>query len=317
VEAYAHRYNIDLAYTAPTIAALAGHDLTLIPLLYNDDELEAKIAETFEVLLQDRDLAGSLGVDTGARDLARSPTPRDDVVLAAPIAMDDDAADSDQMDKLYKGIQAIDPVDTDQILPILVGQLEEGEITRALRSRSFLAFRYGLAKKELLRRQAELEGMGGLAHGTDLVNGTGVAAEPGLSLTHATSPTKATADDSAPGSATPPVSLAATAPISHELSDCLAETMELPSDMSDFAALPASTMIKRLAAPDSDVVVQKYGLARPSRETALQLAKWILGLRGKSEKQQGDEIAWQVGMRITVSFRLLNQHIILTSKRTK
>lgn len=74
--------------------------------------------------------------------------------ISAETEGDANPVESDQMQKLHAGIHAIDPTNADKLLPILIGQLQDGQLERALQSRSFLAFRYGLAKKELHRREA-------------------------------------------------------------------------------------------------------------------------------------------------------------------
>ena len=217
--------------------------------------------------------------------------------ISAQSEEDITSGESEKMRKLHAGIHAIDPTNADKLLPILIGQLQDGQLERALQSRSFLAFRYGLAKKELQRREAGNVATCGPAQENQTGNDkAGDGLEVAVSCLEVTSSQSSSNQDVDMSTVTEEDDAETPRPLNSQ-----SQADPLPIEISDFAALPAAAIIKRLAAPDSDGTVQKYGLVRPTKEYALQLAKWILGLQDKGEKEKRDAIAWQIGKRLTVS----------------
>jgi len=129
VQRYVQIHSVPDDYCEPTISALAGHDLSLIPLLHDTTALNAKIAETVTILQDDPDLSLSLSVARGAR---MAPPTEDEIRL------------------IREEVAKIDPVDVDAVMPIIMRNMSGGDIELCLESRNALPGRYNAAKRVLL-----------------------------------------------------------------------------------------------------------------------------------------------------------------------
>ena len=284
VEAYARDHDLTFAYTDSVVAALVGHDLALIPLLYNEQDLQIKIAETFEVLRYDSDLDAMLGL--AKDDAAKTPSSSDT----------GGEGDPSTMQRLLQGLEAIDPVDAKALLPILMGQLGDLEpskgdsVDRALNSSAFLAYRYGIAKKELMRRRAAEEKK-------DEARVVRV---------------EITSEESAGGSEgeidnaeTPRPSLKRPSHFD-PLPIVSSDSALLPDTLDGFASWPAVEIMRRLTGPDHEIVDTKYDLTRPARQMAKTVALWIVGLRDHDADVQDRQVAWYIAKMMSVSCLVLS-----------
>jgi hypothetical protein len=125
------------AYIEPTVKALVKHDLSLIPLLHDREQLDAKIAETLGVLHEDPELNMNLGIGQPGRNPS--------VLMPS----------SDEVARLRTEIERIDPMDVDEIMGILLTNLSLDAVHHSLTNRRFLAIKYSAAKKEVIRQQEE------------------------------------------------------------------------------------------------------------------------------------------------------------------
>jgi hypothetical protein len=112
--------SINMEHIASIIQELVSLDLALLPLLTDNAALEDEIA----------DIATRL----------HSPTPGQ-------------PSTTEWSSRLRGEILRIDPIEVDQIMAILNRSLNIGDTTRALASKSILASRYNVAKRELIGKQ--------------------------------------------------------------------------------------------------------------------------------------------------------------------
>ena len=118
----------------PAVKALVEHDLALIPLLHDREQLDSKIAETLSVLQDDAELNYNLVHLSG---------------MPLGPALVEHA-------RLRAEVERIDPMEVDELMPIFLEFLSPAALQHCVENRSFLASRYNVAKKELIRRQEEL-----------------------------------------------------------------------------------------------------------------------------------------------------------------
>ncbi|KAL7423910.1 hypothetical protein Q5752_001495 [Cryptotrichosporon argae] len=134
VQAYARSHGVPEGYVEPTVKALGDHDLALIPLLHDGAQLEAKIAETFNVLQSDPDL----DINMGLRRPGARPSPEE---LTSTLTA-----------RLRHEVERIDPLNVDTVLAIMEKHFQPGDLARCVEIKAALLDAYNRAKNELVQQ---------------------------------------------------------------------------------------------------------------------------------------------------------------------
>ena len=239
----------------PTINALVGYDLALIPLLHDPEQLDAKITETIGVLQDDPELGVNLEISQPVRNpYMIQPTKRDDAKLRAEV-------------------DRIDPMDLNEVMKILLA-VSPDVLQRCLDNKSYLASRYNIAKKEVIRCQQTKQQSLYSADG-------GSPKKPSASVLTAQNDANITPSPSSVGA--------------------------YSADLRSFACLPVHNIIAHLNGENGDEILHHLGVIRCDPKEAAATATWTQSVLAKPLLTRKEEIADQMVDKLEVNLKRTGQ----------
>jgi hypothetical protein len=268
VRTYAKTRSIPDGYVEPTIKALVALDLSLVPLLHDPDQLQAKITETLSVLQGDPELDINLGVQSS------QPSPVKDV----------DAISEDPEElrgRLHEEIARIDPMEVDEVLVIMLPMLSHAEISHCLLNKNFLAAKYNVAKKELIKQQATAS------------KDVALSSSPPLEATSSPISSDISSETASP----PPLSHSVKPPVIDDFIRVSPETVNLPF----LASLGIRDIMANISGEDGEAILSKVECSRPTATEAASLARWTKGVMEKTGVERKAEIAGMLAKKMDVS----------------
>jgi hypothetical protein len=261
VRTYCKIHTIPDGYVEPAIKALVAHDLALIPLLHDRDQLDAKIQETLAVLQGDPELDINLGVQPTLAP--SSPTKLHLKSIHSPEELES---------KLREEIERIDPMEVEEVMGILFATMQVADIRHAVQNKGYLAAKYNIAKKELIRRQSEVR-----VTVVPTSEPSSIASRSGAELTESHE--------------------AVVIKLAEDCTRFTAETVDLPS----LVEMPVKDIMANLGGEEGDAILLKLGMSRPTATEAAALAKWTKGVMEKSGVERKAEIAGMMSKKLDVS----------------
>lgn len=130
---FSRKGGIPEGFIDPTVKALVGYDIALLPLLSDPTQLDAKIAETIGVLQGDPELNMNLGI------------------LQPGLYSTVNSLDRDDVARLRAEVERVDPIHLDLVMDLILAKLTADELDYCFISKGFLMSRYNIAKKEVIQ----------------------------------------------------------------------------------------------------------------------------------------------------------------------
>ncbi|KAK8869837.1 hypothetical protein IAR55_000405 [Kwoniella newhampshirensis] len=139
-------------FTERIVNALLHHDLELIPMLYNREQLEARMAEALGVVSNQADdaVADSADLVSVSPNLHKGH-------IANSLSSSQARPTSADVATLREEIEKIDPVNVEEVTSILKDTVKAAEWAERLGSKSNVALQYGVAMRILQSRRAEAD----------------------------------------------------------------------------------------------------------------------------------------------------------------
>lgn len=268
VRTYAKTRSIPDGYVEPTIKALVALDLSLVPLLHDPEQLEAKITETLSVLQGDPELDINLGVQSSQASLVKD---------MGAISEDPEELRS----RLHEEIARIDPMEVDEVLTIMLPMLSHAEISQCLLNKNFLAAKYNVAKKQLIKQQ------------TAAREEVALSGSPPLEATSSPISSDISSETASP----PPQSDPVKPPVIDDFIRVSPDTVDLPF----LASLSIRDIMANLSSEDGEAILSKVECSRPTATEAASLARWTKGVMEKTGVERKAEIAGMLAKKMDVS----------------